>query len=134
MDNIVQTYESFDEYVQKTPITCKFQQDKNIFIDMKMKLWPCCWMGAPEYFAHKNVQTQSYENFWKLYGKDFNDMRIHGWKVLEHDFFQTYLDRSWNSQDETYKRIYTCGRTCGGKFEFSSGHGKNFNPEDLKDD
>ena len=134
MDNIVQTYESFDEYVQKTPITCKFQQDKNIFIDMKMKLWPCCWMGAPEYFAHKNVQTQSYENFWKLYGKDFNDMRIHGWKVLEHDFFQTYLDRSWNSQDNTYKRIYTCGRTCGGKFEFSSGHGKNFNPEDLKDD
>ena len=134
MNNIVQAYNSFDEYVQQTPITCKFQQTKHIFIDMTMKLWPCCWMGAPEFLNHKNVQTQSFENFWKLYGKDFNNMRKHGWKVLEHEFFQTYLDRSWNDQDDTYKRIYTCGRTCGDKFEFSSGYGKNFNQKVLKNE
>lgn len=52
-------------------------------------------------------------------------------EVFEHDFFQTYLDRSWNNQDDTYKRIYTCGRTCGDKFEFSSGHGKNIKSEKL---
>jgi len=131
MNNIIQTYDTFDEYVQQTPITCKFQKTRHIYIDMTMKLWPCCWMGAPEFLNHKNPQTDSFENFWKLYGKDFNDMRKHGWKVLDHEFFQKYLDRSWNNQDDTYKRIYTCGRTCGDKFEFSSGYGKNIKQKDL---
>jgi len=51
--------------------------------------------------------------------------------VLDHEFFQTYLERSWNSPDDKYKRIYTCGRTCGNKFQFSSGFGKNIKSEKL---
>lgn len=132
IEEIIKTYSSFDEYVQKTPITCKFQQTRHIYIDMTMKLWPCCWLGAPEFFHHKNPQTDSFNHFWNLYGKDFNDMRKHGWAVLSHEFFQTYLDRSWNNQDDKFKRIYTCGRTCGEKFEFSSGYGQNWNSEKLK--
>jgi hypothetical protein len=88
-------------------------------------------MGAPSYFNHQTSQTKSFDHFWSLYGKDFNDMRIHGWKVLEHEFYQRYLENSWISPDDRFKRIYTCGRTCGGKFEFSSGHGKNKITETL---
>ena len=47
------------------------------------------------------------------------------------EFFQTYLERSWNNPNDKYKRIYTCGRTCGQKFEFSSGYGKNWNTKEL---
>ena len=90
-----------------------------------MKLWPCTWMGAPAYFGPVNPQRQSFDSIYSLYGEDFNDMRKHGWAVLEHDFFARYLDRSWHNPDEKYKRIYTCGRTCGEEFEFSSGYGKN---------
>jgi len=132
-EEIKQKYNSFDEYVEKTTISCKYQKDKTIFVDMKMKLWPCCWLGAPEYFHKPTTQTKSFEHLFKLYGNDFNDMRKHGWKVFEHEFFQTYLDRSWNNQDDKFKRIYTCGRTCGDKFEFSSGHGKNIKSEALND-
>ena len=92
---------------------------------MQMKLWPCTWMGAPAYFGPVNPQRQSFDSIYSLYGEDFNDMRKHGWAVLEHDFFARYLDRSWHSPNEKYKRIYTCGRTCGEEFEFSSGYGKN---------
>ena len=45
---------------------------------------------------------------------------------------KTYLDNSWNAQTDKFKRIYTCGRTCGEKFEFSSGHGKNKNDKELQ--
>lgn len=132
MKEIEQTYSSFDEYIQKTEIVCKFRENLKMFIDMEMKLWPCCWFGAPSYLQHKNPQTESFNHFFKLYGKDFNDMRIHGWDVLNHPFFQEYLEKSWNSPDDTFKRIHTCGRTCGNKFEFSSGYGKNINREALK--
>jgi MoaA/NifB/PqqE/SkfB family radical SAM enzyme len=131
LENISKTYRDFDHYVNETEISCKFKQDNSVFVDMCMKLWPCCWMGAPSYFNHQTSQTKSFDHFWSLYGKDFNDMRIHGWKVLEHEFYQRYLENSWISPDDRFKRIYTCGRTCGGKFEFSSGHGKNKITETL---
>jgi MoaA/NifB/PqqE/SkfB family radical SAM enzyme len=132
LEEIVKTYRDFDHYVNETEITCKFKQDNTIFVDMCMKLWPCCWTGAPAYFHHKSSQTTSFEHIWNLYGTDFNDMRKHGWKALEHEFFQEYLYNSWNFPNDKHKRIYTCGRTCGGKFEFSSGYGKNKVTEILK--
>lgn len=125
MQQIKRTYDSFEQYIEQTPITCKYKQENSLFIDMQMKLWPCTWMGAPAYFGPHNPQRQSFDNIYNLYGEDFNDMRTHGWDVLQHEFFAKYLDRSWHSADSKYKRIYTCGRTCGDKFEFSSGYGKN---------
>ena len=125
MQNVLKTFSSFDEYVEKTDITCKYLADQRLFIDMEMRLWPCCWFGAPKYFAHKNKQTTDFKHFLELYGEDFNDMRKHGWSVLEHEFFQKYLPTSWNNPDSKYKRIFTCGRTCGNKFQFSSGYGDN---------
>lgn len=125
MKNILKTFSSFDEYVEKTDITCKYLADQRLFVDMEMRLWPCCWFGAPRYFSHKNAQSTSFQHFFDLYGEDFNDMRKYGWGVLDHEFFQTYLERSWNSPNDKYKRIYTCGRTCGNKFQFSSGYGEN---------
>jgi len=129
--DIRKKFKTFDEYVEKCPITCKYKKDKTLFVDMQMKVWPCCWLGAPEYFHRPTQQTKSFDHLFNLYGKGFNSLREHGWKVFEHEFFQTYLENSWNNTDEKFKRIYTCGRTCGDKFEFSSGHGKNIKSESL---
>lgn len=126
-EEIKSIYKNFDDYVLKTPITCKYKRDKTVFVDMTMRLWPCCWLGAPSFFHHKNVQQPSFDHLADLYGNDFNNMRIHGWDLLNHEFFKSYLEESWNSPTDKFKRIYTCGRTCGEKFEFSSGHGKNKN-------
>lgn len=132
-DQILELYGSFDNYVNQTPITCKFQKNKTIFIDMCMNLWPCCWMGSPRYSGSVTPQTISFEHFFSIYGKDFNNLKEYGWEtVLNHEFFREYLEKSWNQQDDKFKRIYTCGRTCGNKFEFSSGYGKNYKSEDIK--
>tara|TARA_Y200000002_G_scaffold83096_1_gene65832 strand:+ start:14359 stop:15432 length:1074 start_codon:yes stop_codon:yes gene_type:complete len=131
--SVLSQYKNFDDYVANTDITCKFKKDFRLFIDMDMRLWPCCWFGGPKYFADKRhtKQWESFKYFLDLYGEDFNDMRKYGWNVLQNEFFQTYLERSWNNPDDKYKRIYTCGRTCGQKFEYSSGYGKNWNTKEL---
>ncbi len=126
-NEIEQTYGSFEEYVEKTKIDCKTKKNRSIFIDMNMRLWPCCWFGAPMYFLRETPQTKSFDHFLELYGNNFNNLRQHGWDVLDHEFFKSYLPKSWESPDDKYKRVFTCGRTCGEKFEFSSGYGKNRN-------
>lgn len=130
--DIMKAYGSFEEYVDKTPIRCKYQAGFKVFVDMHMRLWPCCWFGAPSYFKKLNEQKKSFVYLNQLYGEDFNNLRQHGWKVLEHEFFTSYLERSWNAPSDRYRRIYTCGRTCGEKFEFSSGYGQNTNKEVLR--
>lgn len=133
MLEIKDKYTTFEEYVNKTSITCKYIQEKTVFVDMCMKLWPCTWFGAPPYFGVDNIQRKSFQPIYDRYGDDFNDMRKYGWKVLEHDFFKNYLSNSWNDPNESYPRIYTCGRTCGNKFEYSSGYGKNTKREILNE-
>ncbi len=127
MLQIKNKYGSFDEYVRNTPITCKAVAEKKIFIDMNMRLWPCCWFGAPLYFHRTCKQKTDFLYLIELYGEDFNNLRKHGWNVLNHDFFLNHLENSWNDSNSKHKRIYTCGRTCGDKFEFSSGYGQNKN-------
>ncbi len=120
-------YGSFDDYVQRTPIACKTRAEKKVFVDMHMRLWPCCWFGAPLYFKQVNKQKADFEHLEQTYGADFNSLRKHGWNVLGHEFFQSHLQNSWDKPDQKHRRIYTCGRTCGEKFEFSSGYGQNSN-------
>lgn len=127
LKEIKKEYSSFEDYIQKTNISCKYQKDQKVFVDMHMRLWPCCWFGAPLYFNSKSPQYPDFQHLVKIYGKDFNNLRKHGWEVLNHDFYQNYLEQSWQKPDDKYKRIYTCGRTCGEKFEFSSGYGVNSN-------
>lgn len=132
MDEIKKKFKSFDRYVDKTDIFCKYKHEKTVFIDMMARLWPCTWMGAPLYFPPENIQTKSFKPFLDLYGNDFNDMRKYGWDVLNHEYFTEYLEKSWNDPDDKFQRIYTCGRTCGNKFQFSSGYGQNIKREIIK--
>lgn len=129
MNQIQKEFDTFDNYALNTEITCKFLQSKQIFVDMNLKLWPCCWFGAPEYSSDSSRQKQDFKKLWDRYGKDFNSMRQHGWDVLHHEFFQTYLENSWRDPHGDHARMYTCGRTCGNKFEFSGGYGNNINKQ-----
>jgi len=124
-DAIIKRYGSFTNYVNATPIACKTKENKTIFIDMCMNIWPCCWMAAPIFFNKQTEQTMSYDHISKLYGDDFNNLRIHTWDILNHEFFNKYLQHSWTNPTNKYKRIYTCGRTCGDMFAYNGADQKN---------
>jgi len=124
-NEIIQTYTDFSEYVKKTPITCKYQELSRYYIDMEMRLWPCCWMGAPIY--SNNSSDPQYRDLIKVYdkfGENFNRLDIHGWdSIINSEYYQSFLEGSWEIDNPN--RIFTCGRTCGDKYQFSSGYGSN---------
>jgi hypothetical protein len=59
------------------------------------------------------------------YEKDFNSLRKHTLQeVLEHDFYNGDLVNSWNNKiEDKNSKLFTCGRTCGKDYEFSSQEG-----------
>jgi MoaA/NifB/PqqE/SkfB family radical SAM enzyme len=129
-EQIVKLWGSFDRYVSSTQITCKYQQQRTIYVDFDTRVWPCCWVGAPLFFDNDTPQRQSIMSLLNKYEDDFNKLNTHSWnQILNHEFFRTELESSWNnSTDDTeYPRLYTCGRTCGNKYQFSSGYGHNIN-------
>ena len=125
-EQIIDKFGSFNSYVDQTPITCKYKVDKTIYIDFEMKLWPCCWVGAPTYFENEdNIQKVQLIALQNRYEEDFNSLRKHTLKeVLEHEFYNKDLNNSWsNTMDNEIPKLFTCGRTCGSDYEFSSQEG-----------
>ncbi len=127
-NKIIKQYSSFKDYAANTPITCKYQKQTSIFIDFDTRLWPCCWMGAPVFINDdSDIQKQHIQKVLNKYGPEFNMLRIHGWDILNQDYFANHIERSWarDFSDPENPRNFTCGRTCGEKYEFSSGYGEN---------
>ena len=123
-ENIIKKYGSWNNYINKSSISCKFQKERTLFVDFMAQLWPCCWLAAPLYFHNKNnSQKKQLSAILKKYGEDFNSLRKHSIKeILNHPWFQSELTQSWfNSLSDSNFKLMTCGRTCGDKYEFSSG-------------
>ena len=119
---ILKAFSSMKEYATKTDIMCKSRYQQTLFIDMNMDLWPCCWFGSPPYANMDSIQRKDFEKIFAKYGRDFMNLKKHGWKAFDHEFFQQYLSNSWSDPDT---KIYTCGRTCGKNFSYSGGDKSN---------
>lgn len=127
-EQIVEHYGTFDNYVSTTNISCKYKTQKIIFVDFETRVWPCTWTAAPIFFNKGHLQRNSIDILLEKYGNDFNKLNKYSWQeILNHEFFKTKLEESWgNTTNNTENpRLYTCGKTCGEKFEFSSGYGQN---------
>lgn len=122
-DRIIENYGSWENYVNTTPIKCKYQLMKAVYIDFEAKLWPCCWMGPSKYFDEKNIQKPQLEYLMNWYGENFNSLRTHKLKDIlnSHVWYTTNLENSWKQKlDSINPKLQVCGRTCGTDYEFSS--------------
>jgi len=120
---IIEKFGNWENYINATPISCKYQKDKTIYIDFMAKMWPCCWVGAPEHFYGKdNIQIDQLTKLLKQYNNDFNSLRKHTVdEILNHQWFNKDLTTSWgNTMQDTNAKLHTCGRTCGTNYEFTS--------------
>lgn len=129
---IVEKYGSWENYIDATQITCKYQRDRIMYIDFDLNLWPCCWMGAPKFlYGEDNVQRNQMVKLLSRYEKDFNSLKYHSIdEVLEHPFYANDLVESWDKTMAEGK-IMTCGRTCGTEYKFSSGDKSNKKETEL---
>ena len=122
--DLIKKYGSWDAYIDITKISCKFQQQKEIFVDFEARLWPCTWTAAPIYFAGEdNIQKIQLHKVLNYYGWDFNSLRHHSLEeILNHEWFKKEFTESWGriQDDIPIGKLMTCGRTCGTSYDFSS--------------
>ena len=141
-DKVIAEHGTFENYVDVGKITCKStesgnQYGANVFMDFKGKIWPCCWMGCLPYIADQNyLPKKQILKLMENYEEGFNDIKLHTLdEVLAHKWYESDLQNSWDNttKDEVNPRIFTCGRTCGSKFDWSSGaSGNNVESTKLK--
>ena len=123
-EKTLKKYGSWNAYINKTPIHCKYKHNmKALFIDFEALVWPCCWVGAPVYFTDlENPQKKQFDLLRKKYKKNFNSLRHHSLsEILSHRWFDSELEQSWQNKttDHNFK-LFTCGRTCGSSYEFTN--------------
>ena len=127
-ENVTKKYGSWSEYINSTPIHCKYKRDRRaLFIDFEALVWPCCWLGAPAYFMFlEGKEKKQFDALRKKYGKNFNSLRHYTLeKILSHEWFASDLSQSWKNKiaDTNNPKLFICGRTCGADYEFTSGPG-----------
>lgn len=119
----IKKYKDFNDYIKKTPINCKSQNEKSIFLDFTGKIWPCCWMAQGDHRAFESFITKDHFKIVEKYGDDWNNVKKYTLKeILDHNFFKHHLNDSWNDANQRYN---ICGKTCGTGYEHSSGTIKN---------
>ena len=82
-----------------------------VFIAWDKRVWPCCWFASDSFARYKYFDKLDQE-----FGKDWNSLANHSLQqVLDHKYYATILEQSWNNPE--FKDYYYpfCYRKCGDK-------------------
>ncbi len=124
---IIEKYGTWTNYVNTTPIKCKWQPNGQLFIDFEARVWSCTWTASGYHHYGDNTQKHQAQQLFDKYGKNFNSLRHHSLEdILNNDYFGKDFCASWQgTMDDTVPKLLACGRTCGTDYEFSSAYGSN---------
>ena len=124
---IIEKYGTWKNYVNNTPIKCKWQPNGQLFIDFEGRVWSCTWTASGYHHYGDNTQKHQAQQLFDKYGKNFNSLRHHSLEdILNNDYFGRDFCASWQgTMDDEVPKLFACGRTCGTDYEFSSAYGSN---------
>lgn len=124
---IIEKYGTWTNYVNTTPIKCKWQPNGQLFIDFEARVWSCTWTASGYHHYGDNTQKHQAQKLFDKYGKYFNSLRHYSMnQILNNDYFANDFCASWQgTMDDEVPKLLACGRTCGTDYEFSSAYGSN---------
>jgi len=106
-------------YVDSAVITCRVQQTKEVYIDARGHLYPCCFLGSAYYlYAPKTHITYDYHEGQREAVLDFINY-LGGWESinLHKRSLEDIIDsKEWQSAWNIYwhtKKLVTCSKFCG---------------------
>lgn len=92
-----------------TPISCVHEQDKEVYVDVKGGLWPCCWIHngvhmpwEKKRLVHEHFLVDRYEANWN--------------SLAHHDLVAILAHRFWADLTHDVRHntgLYKCSQTCG---------------------
>ena len=102
-------YREVVESSDMSQVTCDFKENKMMYIDSEMNLWPCNHIAAT-----KQEDMTHYNKLEKEYGVGWNNLEQHtAEQIFHHEYFQSILPLTW--KDPSHKLCtYECQEMCGG--------------------
>lgn len=109
----------YREYIDSAEIFCKVKESKEIYIDAKGHLYPCCFLGSAYYLhAFPTDVTYEYHEDQRSSVLDFINY-LGGWNAVDtrKRKIKDIIDsQEWQNAWDIYwyeKKLVTCSRTCG---------------------
>ena len=118
-EELTKKHNSLHEYLNQTPIHCKVAEEKSLYISAEAFVFPCCWTANqlyPWYFKKRSSQI------WKLIESlpekenSLNAKNHSVRSIIDGDFFQNLIPKSWKGQDINKDKLRVCAKTCGRDF------------------
>jgi MoaA/NifB/PqqE/SkfB family radical SAM enzyme len=115
-ENIIAKYGSLKSYWDQAPISCKVSAEKSLYVTAQGWAFPCCWVGNEIYSQHiHSSQNQVLKMIETLPGQSdsLNALKTDLQSVVEGEFFQSALIKSWGQSSIENGKLKVCARTCG---------------------
>lgn len=109
----IPNYKTWKEDTKNLTIDCDAVAEESIYIDVKGRLFPCCYTAASFYqfkTAAGKLYNQGWDEFWELYGEDKINLYKTDWNSILNSGFYTEIIRRWTADD----RLNICTFFCGG--------------------
>lgn len=107
--------DSYKDIVKESVITCKVQQDKEVYIDAYKNLYPCCWLGSVPFNYIKEdgshqARFEMLEQHKEMISRlgTINTLEKSIQEIIDSTEYQTCWDEYW-----TTNKLITCAKTCG---------------------
>lgn len=107
-DNIVKEHGSWQSYIDKTGIDCKFRKQRAVFLDFEARVWPCTWTASGIYHYGINTQKDQALRLLDHYGYYFNSLRHNTIEeIMDHDWMSETMVKSWSltSDDRPIEKL-----------------------------
>jgi MoaA/NifB/PqqE/SkfB family radical SAM enzyme len=110
---------NYKELVSKVEVDCYVKKEKEIYLDAKGHLLPCCWISSLPYISidHEGIavpvktemRSQYYDLVDSLGGLPKLDIEKNSLKdIIDSAEYQSVWNEYWND-----KKLITCARVCG---------------------
>lgn len=115
---IISEYGSFENYLERTDISCKVAAEKSIYISAEGLVFPCCWTAIQTYIWYlPEWSTTVCKMIDKIGGKDsINATLFSIGSIVEGPFFNL-IRESWSIAKLKDGRLKPCAKTCGKVFD-----------------
>jgi MoaA/NifB/PqqE/SkfB family radical SAM enzyme len=115
------TINAYKQIVEKSIISCKSQNDKEIYIDAFGDVFPCCWLASVPYsyvatddaFEVRNEMLRQHSELVNSLG-NINSHSRNIKDIIDSTEYQTVWNDYW-----TTNKLITCARTCGTNTDFA---------------
>ncbi len=103
---------TWKEDTKHLEIDCDAIQEQSAYIDVKGRLFPCCYTAAAVYQYETDFGksiNQGWEYIWSTYGDDHINLNHHCWNEIVSGSFFNSLKESWTNEHRTAVCTLFCG-------------------------